>query len=302
MIRKTSSRSERKSPIPKKSFDEDVKKYLHPEAVLFYREVFKAVESLSQLQKDINDPENKFQSGLGGYSYPLYAFDNNINYKTWIEDTNKIYQNVKNYDDLIRTNLMFLEGLMPMTFYHSGPIYDTDLIKTKEITSKYRFFTMDGQSNFCDNYLKQRTYLSGIIPLVNLKSLRKKLDNSDFWYSIYIISERKYYTNIPYESLTKQEWKQYRFPEGTPESDDEDEYYYNYADEVLYEFFNLTIDGKIPFTNLWKDDSKQYWKLIKNNPNLNEEVKKEINDTCAVIEIVGHEYCKGSIQDYLAQV
>jgi hypothetical protein len=65
-----------------------IEKYLHPEATEFYRKVERSINSLQSIQKEIEDPESLF-SNLA--AYPVYAFENNKNYKTWFKDTKTIY-------------------------------------------------------------------------------------------------------------------------------------------------------------------------------------------------------------------
>jgi len=129
-----------------KNFLKQVIHYLHPEATDFYRKVSQSVDYLASIQKDINDPESKFKSYLGS-GYNTYVFEHHRDYKIWWKHTKKIYEKVSNYNDLLETNILFFEGLMPMTFYHLSPIYDMETSKLKHITRKLKFFTMEGQSS-----------------------------------------------------------------------------------------------------------------------------------------------------------
>jgi hypothetical protein len=91
---------------------------------------------------------------------------------------------VKNYDNLLNTNLMFFRGEIDQTFYYGAPwgkgddqnnhaiVSTNNLIK---LTEKYRIFTVNGQSNYSDNYTKQRSYLFFYIEESMLEKIYNKL-------------------------------------------------------------------------------------------------------------------------------
>ena len=82
--------------------------------------------------------------------------------------TKEIYNSVRDYSDLLETNLMFFKGDIEETFYYGtawGKGEDQNnhsIVSTNnliELTEKYRIFTVNGQSSYEDYCTKQRSYL-----------------------------------------------------------------------------------------------------------------------------------------------
>ncbi len=86
-------------------------------------------------------------------------------------DIQSIYDAVKTYDDLLQTNISFLQHQLPMTFYHAGPVYDVDFSNLITLTTKYRWFTTNGQSNECSEFSEQKPYLSSLVEKSQLDKL-----------------------------------------------------------------------------------------------------------------------------------
>jgi len=277
-----------------------INKYLHPEATEFYRKVDKAVDTLNSIQTQLDDT-SPFYECLGGKGYSVYAFQHNTNFKTWVNDTNKIYKQVNSFDDLLITNLLFLNGQMPMTFYHQSPIYDINTQKLESITKYFKYFTTEGQSSECNDEEKQKNYLMGVIHNDNLRRLLPNLEKSEYYYGYYYLASGEIQTNLPFQNLSLKEWRKLRPRDPDDESMEEEE------DEVKT-FYNLTLSYnpktkrvEIPFTNIWKDSLEAYWEnfkaLIKDK--IPRKVLKEIQSNCSVLEIYGKEYCKGNIENFL---
>lgn len=281
------------------SFLNKIQKYLHPEATIFYRQLSHAVDQIYKIQNEIDDPENRWMSGLGGKSYPYYAFENHKNYNDWSNDIEKIYSLVKTYDDLIETNILYLQGKMPFTFYHYSPIYDIQTNDLQKITKKLKYFTMEGQSNYCDQETKQKPYIRGVIPTYIFKKILPQLSlNDEYFYEAYIIKTKEYITNIPYQRYSKKEWRSIRYPEQELEPMDEES-----LNEMIEPVYNLTLElndqVQIPFTNAWQQGLVNNYDLIKNSEKLSSLVKDEIKNKCTILQIVGKDYCKGSIENLL---
>jgi hypothetical protein len=290
----------KKSPNSK-DFTEEIKKYLHPEATEFYNKVGENVKYLASIQDQINDPQLRFNNGLGGLGYQFYAFEHHIFYKKWKEDINKIYKKVSNYEDLLTTNILFMKGLIPMTFYHLSPIYDINTIKLQEITKKFKYFTLEGQSSNCNDSEKQKNYLTGIIHNNNLFDLINKIEKQgEYYYGYYNIADKKTTTTLPFKTMTIKEWREL-IPR---DEDDEDE---DMEDDIM-EFYNLTLEYnpesdaiEIPFTNSWPDSLSTIWSNFKELSSgiLPKKIIKYIEKNCSVLEIYGKEYCIGDIENSL---
>ena len=124
------------------------------------------------------------------------------------------YSLVKNFDDFIKTNIKFLNGIYDHTAYHYAPVNDETipLLYDLKIVNKLGFFTHNGQPNNnnerfmdfngCGIYecYQQRGYLEGYIEIKNIKNLKKYLEpNLDIYYSIEYPDEL-FITNIPFQN------------------------------------------------------------------------------------------------------
>jgi hypothetical protein len=281
-------------------FVKKIEKYLHPEATEFYRQVERAINTLKSIKDEIYDPESLF-TRLG--YYPFYAFENNKNYTTWVKDKKKIYSKVSNFDDLLTTNILFLHGLMPTTYYHLSPIYDMDVSKLVAITQHFKYFTTDGQSSECNDQTKQKAYLEGIIHNDYLYDLITELEKQDgYYYGYYNIASKEIKTNLPFTTLTADEWKELRDED---DDDDEDDYQQLNDENKLVTFYNVTLEInsktnkiEIPDTNIRRDSLQATWDDIAYSY-LPPKVIQDIQSNCSVLHIYGKEYCEGNIEDLL---
>lgn len=57
----------------------------------------------------------------------------------------RIYKRVKTFQDLLETNILFIEGKFPVTWRSLAPVYDLNTIPSINIHRKFGFFTTDGQ-------------------------------------------------------------------------------------------------------------------------------------------------------------
>ena len=281
------------------SFLQKIQLLLHPEATEFYHKVEKSIFELKQLQNQIQDPKQLFQNELGGLSYPYYAFTHNKDYNRWVEDMKKIYQMVNSFEDLLQTNIQFLQGNLPMTFYHWSPIYDQDTNGLQLVTEKIKYFTINGQSNECTDEYKQKPYLTGFIPTKTLKNILPTiLSSPNIYVNTYDIRTEEHFTNAPFQKFSLEQWINYRYPKGTFKPTE--------IEDMIRERYNLTLEYNdrtrkfdIPFTNATKDISTYWEDMILNNNLLKQNVKSEIQLNCSVLEIYGREYCQGKIEEFL---
>lgn len=108
------------------------------------------------------------------------------------QQINQLYKTVKNYEDLLKTNVHFFEGKLPGTFYYLAPWGEgsdqndhlskstRNLIK---LNSKYRIFTHNGQSNYKDEDIIQRSFIDFYIEIDKFYVLKELLDTDNrIWY------------------------------------------------------------------------------------------------------------------------
>lgn len=102
------------------------------------------------------------------------------------KDYKEVYDSVKDYSDLLNTNIMFFKGELEETFYYGSAwgkgedqnnhaiVATNNLIK---LTEKHRIFTVNGQSSYSDYCTKQRSYLSFYMEENTFEKLYTKLFN-----------------------------------------------------------------------------------------------------------------------------
>jgi hypothetical protein len=229
---------------------------LHPEASQFYFQVQEWVQSLTPL---IDDQDHLLST------FPYYLFTHHRLYPQWKQDTEEIYRSTKSFDDLLYTNQLFLQKLIPMTYYHLTPIYDMQTDVLQKITEK-GVFTTNGQSSACENGVLQKPYLTGLVYTDVLERLMPKL-----------LKSREYYFHS-YNLQTKEEVFTIPYQEGK---------------------YVVTLQDKVPFTWIKKDGVFNDWLLIESNEVIPKEVKQDILEQTSLIQIVGKDYCKGNVELYL---
>ena len=108
------------------------------------------------------------------------------------------YKKVKDFSDLLQTNLDFFNGKMPETYYYGtswgkGECQNNDAeVATKnliELTKKHRIFTTNGQSNYYDKNTDQRSYLVCYMEKQTYNYVYKNLlDDPRIW-AVFILTE-----------------------------------------------------------------------------------------------------------------
>ena len=109
-----------------------------------------------------------------------------------IKQMNEVYKTVKEYEDLLKTNVDFFKNKLPRTFYYhepwgEGSDQNDHAIKSTrnliELNSSYRIFTHNGQSNYHDEYTTQRSFLDFYIEIDKFFELKPYLDTDNrIWY------------------------------------------------------------------------------------------------------------------------
>lgn len=100
-------------------------------------------------------------------------------------DKTELYKHVRNWGDLIMTNIEFLEGREPHTFYYGDTFHDScyddgmNRLKDDLVTlhDRYYMFTYDGQNNCYKADYRQRGYLDfACIPFSAKKVVERLLE------------------------------------------------------------------------------------------------------------------------------
>ncbi len=110
----------------------------------------------------------------------------------------EIYKNVKTFEDLLKTNIDFLEGKNKITFNHFGPINDDHKENIQlliELTKK-GFLTCGGQSPLDQENIKQRSYVEGYIKDELYEKLKSFLIDKNVYF---VVSD--YYGNLLYSNF-----------------------------------------------------------------------------------------------------
>jgi hypothetical protein len=128
-----------------------------------------------------------------------------------------VYDHVKTYDDLLETNIAFLEGRMARTLYCYGLMEETTPLieKLKRLHQEKKLFTTEGQPATLkyDTWVtpegkpqgnwwvstEQKSYLSGFT--LDASEFRKTLEaiaskHPKFYFQIYDFTERESFTNF----------------------------------------------------------------------------------------------------------
>lgn len=113
-------------------------------------------------------------------------------------DLNSEYLKVKDFSDLLNTNLKFFKGDLQETYYYCSPWGKGDdqnnhaEVATKnliELTEKYRIFTIDGQSSYSDKFIQQRSYLISYMEKETFEKIKEKLLNDNRICTIFFIKK-----------------------------------------------------------------------------------------------------------------
>ncbi len=219
-----------------------------------------------------------------------------------IQETNKIldrvYKKVKTYEDLLETNIEFLKGKMPATWYYDarwGEGQDqkthavSDTTKTLLALHKKGIFTMGGQSSACGKIeegeetrlytggkvieYKQRSCISGFLPVELAQKLLPELKKDKRIYVHFSFpNEEGSFSNIPFEFDAK----------GWPKR------------------FNVTLekteDGKWQKATNMGDDNAHKIQVDRYSERKYPNIKKILKEQ-AILDVILRKYCKGPEAD-----
>lgn len=111
---------------------------------------------------------------------------------------NLTYNNVKNFTDLLETNINFFKGDMEETYYYFAKWgegedqNDHAIVSTEiliELTEKFRIFTVNGQSSYSDETTDQRSYLQFYMEKETFEKIKNKLLKDNRIWTIFIIKK-----------------------------------------------------------------------------------------------------------------
>lgn len=99
-----------------------------------------------------------------------------------------VFRSIVDWDGLRAMDILFLEGLLPSSPSHDGPLYiDSQTQKRKyQVLVQLGFLTLDSQPGMCSRDEFQRAYINGFISTrkTNVDKLIKRLDKAGLLYSI----------------------------------------------------------------------------------------------------------------------
>ncbi len=117
-------------------------------------------------------------------------------------DPTSEYKKVKDFTDLLNTNLMYFRGELCETYYYGAPwgkgedqnnhaeVSSENLLK---LTEKHRIFTTNGQSSYTDKTTDQRSYLSFYMEKETFTRVHKKLlEDPRIWTTFILKSDNKF--------------------------------------------------------------------------------------------------------------
>jgi hypothetical protein len=114
---------------------------------------------------------------------------------------NNIYKNITNFEELLGTNIDFLNGVNNITFNHYGPInqdHKENIPLLIDLTNK-GFLTCSGQSPLIEETIMQRSYVEGFIQSTYYCNFLNFLNSKNNIY--FIISD--YNGNIKYSNFNE---------------------------------------------------------------------------------------------------
>ncbi len=108
------------------------------------------------------------------------------------------YINVKDFTDLLETNLMFFKGNIDETFYYCAKwgegedqndhaLVSTDILI--KLTEKHRIFTVNGQTSYSDKTTDQRSYLICYMERDTFSKVKDNLLKDDRIWTFFIIKK-----------------------------------------------------------------------------------------------------------------
>ena len=121
----------------------------------------------------------------------------------------KEYTKVKDFSELLQTNIDFFKGKLKEPYYHWYPLKSTEdqdnhcEILTKNLINLhqiYRIFTTDFQTSFSDKNIDQRSYLVCYMEKKTFNSIYKNLLDDTRIYTIFIL--KQYQSSINYSNYS----------------------------------------------------------------------------------------------------
>ena len=121
----------------------------------------------------------------------------------------KEYTKVKDFSELLQTNIDFFKGKLKEPYYHWYPWKSTEdqdnhcEILTKNLINLhqiYRIFTTDFQTSFSDKNIDQRSYLVCYMEKKTFNSIYKNLLDDTRIYTIFIV--KQYQSSINYSNYS----------------------------------------------------------------------------------------------------
>ena len=182
-----------------------------------------------------------------------------------------IYEKVKDYSDLLNTNLMFFKGELSETFYYGSKWgegedqNDHAIVSTKnliELTEKYRIFTVNGQSSYSDKYTKQRSYLTFYMEEYLFEKIYNRLMNDSRIWVIFNgpVSDVSDVSEYDFKEIGSDDSETKRIVLtldcGEPYSIWNSKYCYRYEDNFSYDKVNNILKKLIYCTIIRKDFSE----------------------------------------------
>jgi len=179
------------------------------------------------------------------------------------------FVNLQQFQDY---TINYLQGNQQSTFWHAGPLEsDSELIKDKLIfINSNGFITIDGQADFCNEQIQQKSYLEGYIAKSVGMELIQWIQDRGLKY-LAIDKNNKPFTNIQFVETNKKGKK----------------------------FFNLTRQREVNkewelYTNLFEHNN--YEMEFANWPRL---IKLLKQDDYMLLFIISPEYCIGLVEDVI---
>lgn len=118
-----------------------------------------------------------------------------------------MYSKVKTWQDLINTNISFIKGEIPETFYHGGPL-DEETTNNKDFydaileMNEKGLFTDESQPYIKTNNSGQQSYVSFYVQISRAETLKNLLKEDDTIFFECV----DYYNNTQYDNFEQEKY------------------------------------------------------------------------------------------------